>query len=150
VLKAAACAYDITPDGSVIAGFVNNGTQAFRWTESGGYQFITPLSPVSFGYEPRVSADGTVFLSGSTYWTASRGVLSIQQVLAEAGCDFSGWSITAATGLSFDGRVICGEGIDPQGQRQAWVATVPAPGSLCWIGFASLAALRRRRHRQHD
>ena len=47
--------------------------------------------------------------------------------LTDAGCNFSGWSLTAATGISFDGLTLCGEGVDPQGLREAWIATVPSP-----------------------
>jgi hypothetical protein len=36
------------------------------------------------------------------------------------------WKLTAATGISADGTVVTGYGINPQGVQEAFVATVPA------------------------
>ncbi len=133
-------ASDISSDGGVIVGNTAN-SQVFRWTALGGYEFLQFPSPPNL---PKVSGDGATVITGLTYWNLDRGVLPLTQVLTEAGCDFSGWTITAATGISFDGRTLCGEGIDPTGHRQGWYATVPAPSATALL-LTAVAVLRRRR-----
>jgi uncharacterized membrane protein len=54
-------------------------------------------------------------------WTADGGVRSIADVLAEGGL-INGWMLTEATGTSADGTVVCGNGINPDGLEEAWVA----------------------------
>jgi len=142
----AGTANDVSADGSVITGYAildGSGRSFFRWTEATGYQFFTALNSAGFG---RISGDGSTIITGRTIWTEQGGVRSLMEVMTQAGCDFTGWSITAATGISFDARTICGEGIDPQGRRQAWVATIPAPGvaGVLWLGCV-MAARRRTR-----
>ena len=43
-----------------------------------------------------------------------------------------------------DGLTIVGYGINPSGNTEAWIATVPEPGTfvLAGVGFVALAALR--------
>src|SRR5262249_4591576 len=40
----------------------------------------------------------------------------------------AGWSLTLALGVSADGSVIVGAGIDPQGRQQAWMVTILGAG----------------------
>ena len=134
-------ATDTSEDGIAVVGTASNGSQVFRWTVAAGYTFV---QVTSFPGVPKVSGDGRTVIFGDTYWDLDRGVLPLTQVLTEAGCDFSGWTITAATGISFDGRTLCGEGIDPTGHRQGWYATVPAPSATALL-LTAVAVLRRRR-----
>ena len=70
----------------------------------------------------------------------------LEDVLAELGLDLDGWQLEAATSISADGHTIAGYGINPNGVREAWVATIPEPatGMLVALGVAFLAAKRRR------
>jgi uncharacterized membrane protein len=138
-----ATATDVSSDGSIIVGAAFAGDSLFRWTTTGGYQFIAAFSPVGGTMPARISGDGVTVIAGSTYWTAATGPRHLTDVLTAAGCNFSGWSITGATGISYDGTVLCGEGIDPQGNREAWIATVPSPGAA--IPLLGVLAWRRRR-----
>jgi uncharacterized membrane protein len=136
-------ATDVSSDGSVIVGYSGllQTTGFFRWTQQSGYQFLTANALLNSGTPPHVSGDGNTIIAGATVWTAATGTRTLQQWLTDAGANFSGWSLTAATGISYDGSVLCGEGIDPQGNREAWIATVPAPAAP----ILGLLALTRRR-----
>jgi hypothetical protein len=39
----------------------------------------------------------------------------------------TGWTLAAATGVSADGTVIVGRGINPSGETEAWIAILPEP-----------------------
>ncbi len=53
---------------------------------------------------------------------------SIQDLLTAFGVtNLSGWSLSFATGLSDDGRTVVGSGVNPNGDLEAWIATLPAP-----------------------
>jgi hypothetical protein len=53
---------------------------------------------------------------------------NLQQLLQNAGVtSVSGWILLGATGVSADGTVIAGEGINPAKQREAFRAVVPLP-----------------------
>jgi hypothetical protein len=41
------------------------------------------------------------------------------------GLDLAGWQLLRATGITPDGRVIVGDGINPEGFTQAWRAVLP-------------------------
>lgn len=56
-----------------------------------------------------------------------------------------GWTLRAVTGVSADGSMITGVGVNPLGQTTGWYATIPAPGSIALLGLSGLVAARRRR-----
>ena len=73
-------------------------------------------------------------------------MISLKETLIGAGLDVSGWSLTSANAISADGFTIVGDGTNPLGQREAWVANlspepVPEPltilGSIAAIAFAA-------------
>ncbi|MFM7440427.1 MAG: PEP-CTERM sorting domain-containing protein [Snowella sp.] len=73
-------------------------------------------------------------------------MVSLKETLIGKGLDVSGWILDEATGISADGFTIVGNGINPSGQREGWVANlspepVPEPltilGSIAAIGFAA-------------
>ena len=43
------------------------------------------------------------------------------------GSELTGWSLTSANGISSDGRVIAGVGINPNADLEAWVVVLPEP-----------------------
>jgi autotransporter-associated beta strand protein len=81
-------------------------------------------------------------------WTQATGVQSIPAILQADGINISGWSFSAATGVSSDGTTIVGNGTDPSGYAEGWVAHIPVNafalldlagtahsiGSLLWGG----------------
>lgn len=81
-------------------------------------------------------------------WTSSLGMVSLRDYLIAHGADLTGWSLASASGISADGRTIVGTGINPQGQTEAWIATIPEPSSLVLaamsgLGLLGIAAQRR-------
>jgi hypothetical protein len=85
-------------------------------------------------------------------WTERSGMRSVQQMLDELGVDTAGWMLGAASAVSADGSVIIGNGTNPQGAPEGWIAVlpvnyVPEPNSLILaLGPAAmLLGLRRVR-----
>jgi hypothetical protein len=62
------------------------------------------------------------------------------------GLDLSGWTLTDARGISADGSTIAGFGLNPSGNREAYVAYLPEPGGslLTSSALLALAVFRRR------
>jgi probable HAF family extracellular repeat protein len=138
-------------DGSVIVGSSRsmnafpNGEEAFRWTDATGMLPLGDLPGGSFQSTAfAVSADGSVvvgrgyvegpcgpFGCGSLprafIWDASNAIRPLADVLSAAGADVTGWELHAATGISADGRVIVGNGRNPDGAFEAWRAVLPPP-----------------------
>ncbi len=133
----------MTPDGLMVlgaAGFGGEGVfpdywQWFRWTEPTGMVSLPLLS----GFEGGVigtdlTEDGTVVVgraifsrsssnSRAVIWDVDHGVRFIQDVLVEDyAIDLTGWTLRSAWGISEDGKVIVGSGLDPQNNRRGWIA----------------------------
>ncbi len=108
-----------------------------------------------------VSADGSVVVGhisggppvGAFIWDETHGMRSLQGTLVDDfALDLTGWTLTSATGVSADGSTIVGEGINPDGFNEGWIAVLPVPEpAMEWLGAAavtSLAYLARRRRRR--
>jgi uncharacterized membrane protein len=160
-LGGGSAARSISADGTTIGGCVapfGSGARhsAALWTDS-GLQTLGTL-PGTFEADVwDVSGDGSVAVGFSGVsifqgkrafiWDASNGMRDLKEVLeSRYGLDLSGWTLEQANGISADGLVIAGNGIDPDGRLSAWVAVIPEPatGSLMAVGLVGLAAWRRR------
>ena len=62
----------------------------------------------------------------------------------DVGLDLTGWTLGSVGGISSDGYVIVGDGINPDGYNEAWIATIPEPGTFLLLAIGGLALLRRR------
>ncbi|MCB1101735.1 MAG: hypothetical protein KDL10_05200, partial [Kiritimatiellae bacterium] len=152
-----AVAYDVSSDGNQLVGHINstfvipeivtiNYRRAARW--NGGS--VTVLGPESTGQSfdslfYGVTPDGSIAVgsfkgsSSGPYYAVSHdtynGVRNLLDVLTAAGIDMTGWTLNAATGISADGSVIVGYGINPNGQQEAWVIRGYGLNlTLRWIG----------------
>jgi len=121
----------VNASGKVVVGEAIDASghgQAFRWVNG----TMTGLS------EARgVNASGTVVVgeaddaSGQPQafrWTAETRVQSVLTLLQAAKADvnlFAGWQLRSANRVSADGTVIVGDGVDPLGLRQGWIARLP-------------------------
>lgn len=153
-------AFAISSDGSTIIGESDSasGHEAFLWTDSAGMRGLGDLPGSVFNSAAlAVSADGSVVVgtsvgepyTGAFVWDAKHGMRSVKQELEEGGLDLSGWQLTRTTGVSADGRTLIGWGFNPAGDNEAWIATLPEPGTgllLCW-GLLLAARGRRARPR---
>jgi hypothetical protein len=134
----------------------------FRWTESRGTQSLGALPAGDWvGALPiSISGDGSVIIGvlvrpddgGSSgdwmvpmIWDEGHGMRTLKSALeAEYGLDLGGWVLGRAMDISADGNTIVGYGIDPQGNDQAWVVTLPEPAIALAIFVAPLLIRRRR------
>lgn len=160
-------ALSTSADGEVVVGssVSANGNEAFRWTQAGGMQGIGTLGGGGFNSQANsTSADGSVVVGRSTasggakafLWDSINGMRALDDVLiTDFGLDLTGWMLRDARGVSDDGLVVAGWGINPNGRQEAFIANmrqevvvaVHAPGALVLfgLGLAGLALTRRRR-----
>ncbi|GKX62769.1 hypothetical protein SOASR032_13380 [Pragia fontium] len=123
--------------------------QAFRWTaETGmvglGYLGIGNIHPESGAWQ--ISADGSTILGASTtandelglfIWRHETGMFNLLEAMAASGIDLSGWkwgkisSISQKfpnlTGISANGEIIAGFGINPDNLMESWLIRIPKP-----------------------
>ncbi len=133
-------AWAISADGSVIVGLGTDasGSVAVRWEDGN----IVSLGDLADGNTHAnaldVSADGAIVVGwGSTasgeeafVWDSDANQMrNLKTVLEnDYNLDLDGWTLTRAEGISYDGRVIVGWGVDPNGDRQGWIATLTEDG----------------------
>jgi hypothetical protein len=130
-----AIANDVSADGGTIVGEARTqggaSDEAFLWTESGGWVQPDPLHGLDFASSLHaVSADGSRAVGygqgGTMIWDAAHGMRSVAELLVqEHGLDLTGWTLGTAYGVSDDGTVIGGVGLNPTGQTEGWIATLP-------------------------
>ena len=138
-------AYGVSADSSVVVGYgqTSSGSEAFRWAQQTGIVGLGNLpGGRSSSSAHAVSADGAIVV-GNAYdevgpaafiWDAQHGMRKLQDVLVnDYGLDLTGWTLTEATDISDDGLVIVGNGYDPDGNSEAWIAIIPEPGNLCLL-----------------
>lgn len=128
----------ISADGSTVVGqgLTDRGYEPFIWNAKGGMRPLVGFPGLARG----VSADGSVvvgvtFSRGSQrfetfLWTEETGMVLLRDVLERSGIDTTGWSLSpcceGSAGISDDGRVLSGTGVNPNGDTEAWVAVLPA------------------------
>ena len=146
-------AYGVSDDGSIVVGFSEH--QAFRWTQETGMVGLGTLTNDSISFARGVSADGSVVVgydisydinrnqSEAFVWTHTGGIVSLKETLIGEGLDVSGWTLSSATAISADGFTIVGNGTNPSGQSEAWVANLSpeaVPEPLTILGAMTAAA----------
>jgi probable HAF family extracellular repeat protein len=136
----------VSADGSVVVGYsisVDPGwdEKAFRWTADGA----TCLENLPDGEDSRaygVSANGSVvvgcvinyivfdlnkfsYCDGAFIWDSINGRRRLKDVLTDQyGLDLTGWSLNSANAISGDGKTIAGDGTNPAGKTEAWIANI--------------------------
>lgn len=126
--------FGMNHDASVIVGesTSSQGVEAMRWSSSTGMQGLGDLPGGEFqSMAFDVSANGqTVVGFGTTergaeafVWTAKDGMRRVLDVLLEqGGSEAQGWLLTEATSISANGHVVVGNGTNPNGQTEGWIA----------------------------
>ena len=83
-------------------------------------------------------------------WTEHTGMMKLTDALRHNGIDVEelGWSLHIAWSVSADGHWVAGQGRNPDGNYEAYLAylpEIPAPSTLPPLALAALLASRRRR-----
>ncbi len=128
-------ASSVSVDGSIIVGSSDalSGTQAFRWTLGEGMVALSgpPGGPWTTVAES-VSANGKTIVGYArsqldtdiyvaVVWDAANGFRPIADILrTNYRLPLTGWDLVQANGVSSDGTVIVGTGINAAGQREAF------------------------------
>jgi uncharacterized membrane protein len=147
-------ARDVTPDGSVIVGYAwyPEGNGAFRWTESAGYETLDMLDDGVSSSAVGVAADGRTIVGNSflsdgtevaTIWLPDGSAYDFHEYLTLLGADVTGWRFSSIEGISDDGLTIAGDGVNPEGLTEGWVARIPSPGSAALLLGLMLTTRRR-------
>jgi probable HAF family extracellular repeat protein len=143
--------FGISADGSTIVGLGVTGfsIDAFRWTSASG------VVSLGDGLASAASGDGSLVVGDSieraSIWDAQNNRRPIVQVLTDLGLDLTGWTLSEAWAITDDGRVIAGDGTNPDGQPESWIAvlsdppadpsTLPALGPFAIVLLAVLLGL---------
>jgi len=152
----------LSPDGSTIMGtvpfFDEFRDDAFVWTEQSGQQFIGTVDGWISNHGIDISDDGSTVVGyllnnpmqyedfAAYIWNEQDGVRLIQDILANNyNLDLTGWTLTNATGISDDGMTIVGNGINPDGVEEGWIATIPEPATIILFALGSIAVRRQNR-----
>ena len=114
--------------------------QAALWPLAGGVTGMGFLSGESSSVATDVSTGGSRAIGLSPmpaygtprpfFWSVETGMLEFEDVLVQAGLDFSGWTLTSVTALSDDGTTVVGTGVNPSGQSEAWRVVLPDLATL--------------------
>lgn len=142
----------VSADGQVVVGssLTDQGYEAFRWTASGGMQGLGELPGGEFGSQAyATSANGGVVVGTSNgavtdfeafIWDAEHGMRPLQSILEGLGlaAELAGWQLGVAYDISYDGRTIVGQGINPDGEEEGWIAFIPQEGDLSGDGFVGI------------
>jgi probable HAF family extracellular repeat protein len=127
-------ATDISANGLVIVGTSTVADDpprdtGFRWTqETGMVRIDKPANdsiPFSEFRPAAVSGDGSIIVGGPHIWDSVNGTRFLRDVFVHDygfAHDLAGWTGVYARGISADGRVILGSGVNPNGINELWIA----------------------------
>jgi uncharacterized membrane protein len=127
-------AADVTADGRVVVGQLIVSDQSLIGGFYGGSD-----PPIDYwNAAPALTAAN----SKAMIWDATHGTRLLQDVLADdngLANQLKGWTLVSASAISGDGNVIAGVGVNPLGNFQGWVATIPEPSTVALSGASFFA-----------
>jgi len=130
-------AYGISSDGSTIVGssLQSAGETAIRWV-NGAPELLGVLAGSETSVALDASGDGSIVVGycaslnlpkRAFIWDSENGMRDLQEVLIDRGEDLTGWELREAAGISDDGLVIVGTGINPESRPRGWVTAPVLP-----------------------
>ncbi len=144
--------HSISADGSTVVGYSVGG--AYRWTLDGGVEGLGGLPGSVISIAANTSADGSTVVGMGVsndiafIWDSTNGIRRLDTLLTDRGVDLTGWTLKSAFDISDDGLVIVGNGTNPSGDPEAWIAYLPESSTAALHGTALLTllglAVRRR------
>jgi len=135
-------AISISGDGNVIVGFCGKEigvgigkVQAFRYVLPNGPMEALGELDIDGSAASDVSGDGSIIVGvsggGPFIWDATNGMRDLRNVMEnEYDLDLTGWILIDAQAISDDGKTIVGNGINPAGNKEGWIAKL---ASKSWI-----------------
>jgi hypothetical protein len=144
-------AVGVSRDGSVVVGqgIDSVGNVAFRWTAVEGMVSLGRLAPGDSSNAQAVSNDGRIVVGSSGgkafIWDSTQGMRDVNQLLAGAGVDLTGWQLGSVSAISPDGPAIAGSGVRG-GRFEGWVAILTdcrLPGDANGDGLVNRMDLTR-------
>ena len=129
-------AFGVSGDGSVVVGWGDGpgGMEAFRWTAATGMVGLGVLPGDQTSWAEGITADASIVWGSSEsasgqehafIWDETNGMRSVQDMLTDDyGFDLTGWSLSITEGISDDGKVVVGYGLNPSGNTEAWMAVL--------------------------
>jgi len=115
----------VSPNGEVVIGYfwidVGSAVGGFRWTEATGALEVNYTRPLGIGADGDLLVGDT--LQGPSIETFGKLAGKMPDLVRVAGPGLvpSGWSDPRLDGVSHDGRLLVGNGINPNGQREPWL-----------------------------
>ena len=133
-------ANDVSDTGVVVGtNYTTSPHRAWRWTQSGGYEELADLpGGTTECFANAVTQDASIIVGHSTtalgreaaLWLNPCAVFRLHDVLVAAGVSMpSGWLLQECKDITVNGAeiTICGNGLNPAGQPEGWVARFVAP-----------------------
>lgn len=139
-----AIAWGISGDGTTLVGSARTSQvgvdEAFLWRADSDFVMLDPLHGwgMQLGSTAQAAShDGSVIvgydeaLGGAAMWDAVRGRRSVAEVLqTEFNVDLTGWELLSVSDVSAEGTRLVGQGRNPSGNLEAWIAGIPRPGPV--------------------
>ena len=129
-------AFDVSGDGHAIVGYSTTdlGLEAFRKVSNGPMVALGVLPGGTIESVALACSDGGEVVVGwgttnqgqeAFIWDEAQGMRRLIEVLAnEYHLNTSGWTLLSATDITADGKTIVGNGINPDGAREGWIAVL--------------------------
>ena len=144
-------------DGTVFAGTYSDGSRYQSCIYSdGSTHAIEGLTGHISSSLSDITADGSIavgygYAQGYEYdaiiWDEINGTQLLKSFLENNwGLDLTDWSLRRAYGISEDGTMIYGNGVDPDGNGTYWIAEIPEPATILLFGIGGITLIKNRRN----
>lgn len=123
----------------------------YRW-HNGTIDTIPILEGFTSSYALALSFDGSLvfgYASNGTdniafIWDPINGTRTLKDFLQkDYGLNLTGWTLQSVSATDTSGNIITGYGLNPQGQRELWIATIPEPATIFMFSLGLLIIKKR-------